>query len=156
MVRNPFKKKKNPFEASMPLDKPEVKVVEARYDKKPFLVAVGVAKQRDVKGTGGVGTEGVKGEYKSQKDFDWQVLYNLKVLPEGFIPEQKLKDWMAGTIAVTSGNPTVFSPDTKFIETEEQKFKEMNLQNWLAMAEERKKKKSFKSSKNNKRIHIPQ
>ena len=72
MVRTPFKrkKKKNPFEASMPLDKPEVKIVEARYNEKPFIVAFGVAKKRDVKGAGGVGTEGVKGEYQSQKDLD--------------------------------------------------------------------------------------
>ena len=47
----------------MPIDKPEVKMVEARYNEKPFLVAFGVAKQRDVKGAGGVGKEEVKGEY---------------------------------------------------------------------------------------------
>ena len=115
------KKKKNPFEASMPLDKPEVKMIEARYNEKPFLVAFGLAKQRDVKGAGGVGAEGVKGEYESQKELDWQVLYNLKSLPEGFIPKEKLKDWMAGTVAVTSGSIAVFNPDTKFIETEEEK-----------------------------------
>jgi len=120
---NPFKKKKkkNPFEASMLLDKPEVKMVEGRYNKKPFLVAFGVAKQRDVKGAGGVGTEGVKGEYQSQKDLDWQVLYNLKALPEGFIPEEKLRSWMAGTVAVTSGSIDVFSDTTTFVETDQEK-----------------------------------
>lgn len=127
MVKNPFKRKKrkNPFEASMPLDKPEVKVVEARYEGKPFLVAFGKVKQREVKGAGGVGTEGVKGEYESQKDLDWQVLYNLNALPSGFIPEEKLKDWMAGTVSVASGgNATVFNADTEFIEADLTKLEE--------------------------------
>jgi len=62
MVKNPLKrkKKKNPIEASMPLDKPEVKMVEASYDEKPFFIGIGLAKKRNVKGAGGVGTEGVK------------------------------------------------------------------------------------------------
>ena len=69
-MKNPFKrkKKKNPFEASMLIDKPEFKMIEARYNENPFFFAVGTAKQREVKGAGGVGTEGVKGEYQSQKD----------------------------------------------------------------------------------------
>jgi len=113
----PFRQKskekgKNPFEASMPLDKPEVKMVEARYNEKPFIIAFGIAKKRDVKGGGGIGTTGVKGEYESQKDLEWQVLYNLKALPEGFMPEEKLKEWMAGTVAVTSGSIDVFSPES--------------------------------------------
>jgi len=126
MVKIPFKrkKKKNPFEASMPLDKPEVKMVEGRYNEKPFLVAFGVAEQRDVKGAGGVGTEGVKGEYQSQKDLKWRVWYNPQALPQGFIPEEKLKDWMAGTVAVTSGSIAVFNPSTEFIESEEEKLQE--------------------------------
>ena len=126
MVQIPFrrKKKKNPFEASMFLDKPEAKMVEARYNEKSFLVAFGVAEQRDVKGAGGVGTEGVKGEYQSQKDLKWRVWYNPEALPQGFMPEEKLKDWMAGTVAVTSGSIDVFNPSTEFIESEEDKLRE--------------------------------
>lgn len=74
----------------MPLDKPEAKMVEARFNEKPFIVAFGVAKKRDVKGAGGVGTDGIKGEIQSQKDLDWRVLYNLKALPEGFMPQERL------------------------------------------------------------------
>ena len=105
----------------MPLDKPEVKMVEARYNEEPFLVAFGVAKQRDVKGTGGIGTEGVKGEYESQKDLNWRVWYNPKALPEGFMPEEKLKDWMAGTVSIVSGGATVVTEVTEFTETESEK-----------------------------------
>jgi hypothetical protein len=126
MVKNPFKKnKKNPFEASMPLDKSEVKMVEARYKEDPFLVAFGVAKKRDVKGAGQVGTEGVKGKYESEKDLDWRVWYNPNALPKGFMPEEKLKDWMAGTVAVTSGSIAVYNPETQYIETEKQGLKEV-------------------------------
>jgi len=127
MAKNPFKqkKKKNPFEASMPLDKPEAKMVEARYREEPFLVAFGVAKQRDVKGAGGVGTAGVKGEYQSQKDLNWRVWYNPSVLPKGFMPEEKLKDWMAGTVAVASASSTIFSGATTFLETDKEKLEEV-------------------------------
>ena len=157
MVKNPFKRKKrkNPFEASMPLDKPEVKVVEARYNEKPFLIAFGKAKQREVKGAGGVGTDGIKGEIQSQKDLDWQVLYNLKVLPEGFMPEEKLKDWIGGTVALTSGSIDVFNPDTEFIEADLTKLEEAKDRHpnqplledwWRSMTKEGIKKKKKKQS----------
>jgi len=77
-----------------------------------------------VKGAGGVGTEGVKGEYQSQKELKWRVWYNPLALPQGFMPEEKLKDWMAGTVAVTSGSIDVFNPSTEFIESEEDKLRE--------------------------------
>lgn len=118
----------------MPLDKPEAKMVEARFNEKPFIVAFGVAKKRDVKGAGGVGTDGIKGEIQSQKDLDWRVLYNLKALPEGFMPQERLKDWVASTVSAVSGSIGVFNADTKFIETEEEKLEEAkgrDPQQWL-------------------------
>jgi len=127
IMKNPFKrkKKKNPFEASMLIDKPEFKMIEARYNENPFFFAVGTAKQREVKGAGGVGTEGVKGEYQSQKDLEWRIFYNMNALPNGFMPEEKLKEWMAGTVAVTSGSIDVFEPSTDFIESDEEKLQEV-------------------------------
>ena len=126
MVKNPLKrkKKKNPIEASMPLDKPEAKMVEVSYNKNPFFIGIGLAKKRDVKGTGGVGTEGIKGEYESQKDLDWRIWYNPNALPSGFMPEERLKNWIGGTVAITSGSIEVYNPETKFIETDQAKLTE--------------------------------
>lgn len=109
------RKRKNPFEGSLIIDNPDIKVVEAKYNKKPFLFAVGTSKQRELKISGKGNAEGMGAKYQTQKDLDWQVLYNPKVLPE-FIPIEKAKNLMAGTVAVTSGSIDVFSPDTKYRE----------------------------------------
>jgi hypothetical protein len=118
-------KKKNPFEASMPIDNPDVKVVTASFDEKPFFIGIGTSKQREVKGSGQVDlVEGVKGEYQSQKYLEWQLLYNPKVLPD-FMPMDRLKNWMAGTVAVTSGSIDVFTPQTKFVVTDQVEWKKI-------------------------------
>lgn len=129
------KKKKNPFQASMPLDKPEAQIVEASYKENPFFIGIGLAKKRDVKGAGGVGTQGVKGEYASQKDLDWRIWYNPNALPNGFMPEEKLKDWMAGTVSAVSGSVDVYREETEFVEAEPEELEKMNeadLQDYLA------------------------
>ncbi len=74
----------------MPIDNPDIKLVEARYKGKPFFLAVGVSKQREVKGSGQLSmNEGVKGGYQTQKDLDWEVHYNMGALPSGFMSAQK-------------------------------------------------------------------
>ena len=109
------RKRKNPFEGSLIIDNPDIKVVEAKYDKKPVLLAVGTSKQRELIVSGEGGTEKLKAKIKTQKDLEWQILYNPKALPD-FIPIEKAKDLMVGTIAVTSGSPTVYEPQTKILE----------------------------------------
>lgn len=109
----------------MLIDNPDVKVVQASYKGNPFLIGVGISKQREVRGLGQAGlTEGIRGEYQSQKELEWQLFYNLNALP-GFIPAEKLKDFMASTIAVTSGSITVYNSQTKFEETDQEKLKEL-------------------------------
>jgi hypothetical protein len=115
--RKKTEKKKNPFEANLPIDNPDVKVVTASYKGNPFFFGVGTSAQRGVKGSGQAGLrDGIKGEYESQKDLNWQLFYNLGALPSGFVPSEKLKDFMAGTVTVTSGNASVYSPQTKYEE----------------------------------------
>ena len=115
------RKKKNPFKASMPIDNPDLKIVEARYNEQPFFIGIGASKQRKLKGKGEVGVPKITGEYKSQKNLKWQFLYNLKALPEGFMTEEKLKDFMAGTVSVVSGGTAVVTEVTEFTETEPEK-----------------------------------
>jgi hypothetical protein len=125
-------KKKKPFEASMPIDNPDVKVVTASYKGNPFFFGVGTSTQREVKGSGQANLkEGVKGEYQSQKDLKWDVFYNLGALPSGFVPAEKVKDFMASTVAVTSGSVAVYQPVTEYRETSSRKLK--GIENRLAM-----------------------
>jgi hypothetical protein len=126
--RKKTEKKKNPFEASMPIDNPDVKVVTASFNERPFFIGIGTSTQREVKGSGQAGlTEGMKGEYKSQKYLEWELFYNPKVLPD-FMPMEKVKNWMASTVAATSGSIDVFTPQTKFEETDSEILKQLDLE----------------------------
>lgn len=122
MVKNPLKrkKKKNPFEASLLVDNPDIKVVEARFDEKPFLIAVGKSEQREKKVVGEVGLPKIgKGEYGTQKDMKWQVMYNPNSLPSGFMSEERFRNWAGGTVYLTSSSDAVYSGHTQYIETDE-------------------------------------
>ncbi len=115
----------------MPIDKKDVKVVTATYKDQPFLIGVGTAKQTEVKGSGQFDATGARGAYESQKELHWDLFYNPNVLPSGFVPIEKAKEIMAGTVAVTSGSADVYKPHTDFKETPSETLKgiENKLQN---------------------------
>lgn len=126
----------------MAIDNPDVKVVTASYKGQPFFIGVGISRQREAKGSGAVGfTEGVKGEYQSQKELEWRLLYNPNALPSGFVPMEKIKDLMAGTVAVTSGATAVYAPITRYEETPGEELHKFN--NDLRFYKTRKRKEEF-------------
>lgn len=100
----------------MILDNPDIKIVEARYDNVPFFFGVGKSVQREKKVAGEVDVSklGGKGEYQTQKNLEWQIYMNPGALPKGFMPEEKLRDWMAGTVSAVSGSMDVYNPSTKY------------------------------------------
>lgn len=100
--------KKNPFDASLILDNPDIKIVEARYNEKPVFFGVGTSKQRENEIAASVGTEGTGGKYAIQKELEWRMYYNKNNMPTGFIPIEKLEDWMKGTTAVVSGSISAY------------------------------------------------
>lgn len=102
-----FRKRKNPFEASLILDNPDIKLAEARYNGKPFFFARGVSTQRavEVEGEAGLPVK-VRAEYKSEKTLDWECFINPNALPVGFMPEGKLENWVMGTLNLISGIQT--------------------------------------------------
>lgn len=118
-------KKKNPFEASMLIDNPDVKVVTASYNEKPFFIAMGTSEQRQVEGAAKFELlkGGGEGKYQSQKALKWNILYNPKVLPD-FMPIEKVKDFVASTASVTSGSIDVFQAETEFKEAEPEELQE--------------------------------
>jgi len=128
------RKGKNPFEGSLIVDNPDIKVVEAKYDAKPVLLAIGTSKQRELTISGKGNTEGLGAKYQIQKDLEWQVLYNPKALPD-FIPIEKAKDLMTGTIAISSGSAAVYGPQTKIFETTDQMLKDVDANLWVGFAE---------------------
>jgi hypothetical protein len=68
--------KRNSFEASMPVDNPDIKIVEAKLDKKLVFLAVGTSKQRELCISGKGSTDSVGAKYETQKEIEWKILIN--------------------------------------------------------------------------------
>jgi hypothetical protein len=98
---------KNLFEGSLIIDIPEIKVVEASFDKKLLLFALGTMPKRDAVVSGERNDE-----YKG--DLEWKIFYDTTALPN-FMPADKAKEFMAGAVAMSSGNATVYNTSTIYI-----------------------------------------
>lgn len=105
-------KGKNPFEGSLIIDIPDIKVVEASFNKKLVLFAVGTLPRREtvVSGEGSAAT--IREKYGT--DLEWKIFYDSTVLPN-FIPIDKAKDFMAGTVAVSSETASVYNAGTIYV-----------------------------------------
>jgi hypothetical protein len=105
-------KGKNPFEGSLIIDLPDIKVVEASFNTKLVLFAVGTLRRREtvVSGEGNAAAT----EEKYEPNLAWKIFYDSTVLPD-FIPIDKAKDFMAGTVAVSSGTASVYDASTIYI-----------------------------------------
>ena len=105
-------KGKNPFEASLIIDIPEIKVVEATLNQNPIFFAVGKYEQNQTTVSADAGAE--ETEVKSKTDFVWKIFYDSAALPNS-IPIGKALDFMAGTVAVSSGSLSVYEKGTAYI-----------------------------------------
>jgi hypothetical protein len=115
-IRKPEDKKKSPFEASVLIDKPDVKVVTASYYEKPFFIAIGISEHRQVEGMAKVDLpKGGGGRYQSQTVLKWNILYNPKVLPD-FMPIEKIRDLVTSTTSIATGSVEVFQEKTELKE----------------------------------------
>lgn len=96
----------SPLEASMMLDNPDIKVVEAHIDNRPFFFGVGTAKHRRSGASANVSalTTSAGGSYKTERSYDWYLYFNPRNF-SGFIPIQKAKTFMASTVFAVSGDP---------------------------------------------------
>ena len=98
---------KNLFEGSLIIDIPEIKVVEASFDKKLLLFALGTMPKRDAAVSGERNDE-----YKG--DLEWRIFYDPTVLPN-FMPADKAKELMHGAVAMSSGSASVYNTSTIYI-----------------------------------------
>jgi hypothetical protein len=103
---------KNLFEASLIIDTPDIKVVEASFNKKLALFALGTSQERETAVSGDRIVEGIGA--RTGYDLQWKIFYDPTALPD-FIPIDKAKDLMAGTVAVSSGSVAAYSTRTAYI-----------------------------------------
>jgi hypothetical protein len=53
-------------------------------------------------------------EQRTQKGLEWKVFYDRSALPD-FLPIDRAKNFMAGTVAVSSGSASVYDAGTVYI-----------------------------------------
>jgi hypothetical protein len=105
-------KGKNLFEGSLIIDIPDIKVVEASFNKKLVFFAIGTLPQRKTVVSGEESAAAIGG--KDGAFLEWRVFYDSTVLPD-FISVDKAKNFMAGTVAVSSGTASVYGAGTVYI-----------------------------------------
>ena len=105
-------KGKNLLEVSLIIDIPDIKVVEASFNKKLVLFAVGTLSPRETVVSDEGSAAAIEEKYKT--DLKWRIFYDRSALPD-FIPIDKAKDFMAGTVAVSSGTASVYDAGTVYI-----------------------------------------
>jgi hypothetical protein len=102
----------NLFEASLIIDIPDIKVVEASFNEQLVLFAVGTLPRRETIASGEGSATGIGEKYGNH--LEWKIFYDSTALPD-FIPIGKAKDFMAGTVAVSSGTASVYDVSTVYI-----------------------------------------
>ena len=108
-------KEEEPFEGSLIIDIPEIKIVEANFNNRLFLLAIGTLPRRKtvVSGEGSdAATEDKRGT--DETDLEWKIFYDSTALLD-IMPIEKAKDFMAGTVAVSSGSASVHDSGTIYI-----------------------------------------
>ena len=105
-------KGKNLFEGSLIIDLPDIKAVEARFDKKIVLFALGTSQPLGTAVSAEGNAEGIGDE--DRLDMKWKIFYDPTALPDS-IPADKALDFMAGAVAVSSGSASVYKADTVYV-----------------------------------------
>jgi hypothetical protein len=107
-------KGKNPLEGSLIIDIPDIKVVEASFNKNLILFAVGTSRQPETTFSGEGSAEGMVEKRRTKKYLEWKIFYDRTALPN-FMSIDKAMDLMAGMVAVSSGSTSVYDGDTIYI-----------------------------------------
>jgi hypothetical protein len=105
-------KGKNLFEGSLIIDTSDIKVVEASFNNKLALFAVGTLSRRETVVSSEASAEPIGEKYGT--DLEWRIFYDSTALPD-FLPLDKAKDFMAGAVAVSSGTASVYDACTIYI-----------------------------------------
>jgi hypothetical protein len=105
-------KGKNLFEGSLIIDIPDIKVVEASFNNKLVLFAVGTAVGPETAVSGETSATAIGDKYGT--DLEWKIFYDPTALRD-FIPIEKARDFMAGAVAVSSGSTSVYNTGTVYI-----------------------------------------
>lgn len=113
-------KGKNSFEGSLIVDLPEIKVIEASFNKDLVFLALGTPQSNE---KGILEKENTEVNIaKNRCNLDWKIFYDQTDIPP-FITVDQAKALIAGVVAVTSGNSSVYNANTRYIASGSRKSK---------------------------------
>ena len=103
---------KNLFESCLLIDMPDIKVVEASFNKRLFFFAVGTTQENE---TPFSPVDNDKGKaVESKTDLKWKIFYDSSALPQS-MAIGKAKDLMLGIVSASTGNTSVYNPSTAYV-----------------------------------------
>ena len=117
---NGWGKGKNLFEGSLIVDLPEIKVIEASFNKELVFLALGTTQSNEKAILGEENREGKVA--KNRCILDWKIFYDQTAIPP-FITVDQVKALIDGVVAVISGNYSVYNANTKYIASGSRKSK---------------------------------
>ncbi len=107
-------KGKSTLEGSLVIDIPDIKVVEATSNNKIVLIAIGLSQQQAKTPLIKENADEIAAKPMTQKVLEWKIFYDSAALLN-LVPNEKARDFMAGTVAVVSGNSAVFDSSTVYV-----------------------------------------
>ena len=105
---------KNPLKGSLIIDIPDIKVVEAIFNNKIVLLAIGTLQRHGTNLSIKENSGEIQGSLGTQKDLKWEIFYDPTAL-HNLVPNDKSRDFMAGLVSIVSGTPSVFNTSTVYI-----------------------------------------
>ncbi len=97
---------KNPLEASLLIDIPEVKVVEASFNKELTVLALGTSKQ--------TGTTDHSEEAIKKNETEWRIFFDSTIISK-CMPSEEARAFLAGIVAASTGEDSVYNANTTYI-----------------------------------------
>ncbi len=100
---------KNLVQGSLIIDTPDIKVVEASFNERLAFLAVGSVPRPETLIHGKTNAETIGA--KPGTNLEWRIFYDSTTLPD-FMSIDKTMDFMAGLVALSSGDVSVYDRET--------------------------------------------
>ena len=110
---NGFGNSKNHFAGSLVVDAPDVKVVEANFDEELAFVAIGTLQKCDSAYPNDNNTGNSSVNCETSMSWKWKIFYDSFIL-NNLEGNDKKMYFMAGMVALLSGNLSVYDETTTF------------------------------------------
>ena len=106
-------KSKNHFEGSLVVDASDVKVVEANFNKELAFLAIGTVQKCDSAFVNDNNSGNSSVSCKNSMGWEWKIFYDSSIFAN--LEGNNKRDFLAGMVALLSGNLSIYDEATVFI-----------------------------------------